>query len=327
VSELAIGMLVQHAKLGVGKVVAVERAAVHVFFPHGDRRHAAKFQLPGASAFLASAGVERDEWLEGLTSFSLDPVSRRYALAANWITHDEAIAEFRAVYPRGFLDPAYVGTGTGKRERASRWRAAAEEWTRTLGEGQAERLVAAGDVREVVKRALAVERHVVLAPGTLIPGVLAQALRDEEAAGAFFEALVAVLAVPSPARARFDRLFVATAALELEAGQAWPVATLFPFLASPGKHMFLSPRHACGAADRLGCDLRFAPEPSWPTYSALRAFATKLLGALEPIGARDFVDVEGFLYTTATHRAPSGQRKEDGRASSVRKPARRAAKS
>lgn len=323
---LAAGMLVQHATLGVGKVVAVERAAVHVFFPHGDRRHAAKFQLPAAITLLTTAGVARDEWLEGLTSFSLDPVSRRYALAANWITQEEAIAEFRAVYPRGFLDRAYVGTGAGKRERASRWRAAADAWAKELGEGHAERLVDAGDVREVVRRALAVERHVVQAPGTLAPGALAQALADEAAAAAFFDALLALLAVPSPARARFERLFAATLALDVDPAQAWPLATLFPFVADPTKHVFLSPKPACGGAERLGCDIRFAPEPNWATYSALRSLSTKLLGALEASGARDFVDVEGFLYATATHRAPAARRKESPRAAPARKPSPRAAK-
>jgi hypothetical protein len=316
-------MLVQHATLGVGKIVAVEPGAVHVFFPHGDRRSAAKFHLPAANALLTSAGVERNAWLEGLTSFSLDPVSRRYALATNWVTHEQAIAEFRAAYPRGFLDPAYVGTGAGKGERASRWRAAAAEWARSLAGGEAERLLAAGDVREVVRRALGIERHVAAAPGTLAPGALAQALRDEDAAGAFFEALLALLAVPSPARARFEKLFSAASALDVEPGLAWPVATLFPSVAEPGKHVFLSPKVACAAAERLGCDLRFAQEPSWATYSALRAFAARLLGQLEPIGARDLLDVEGFLYATAAQRGAPARRRKEPRAPPARKPARR----
>jgi hypothetical protein len=326
-SDLATGMLVQHATLGVGKVVAVERTAVHVFFPGRDR-YAAKFHLPAARTLLKSAGLDRDEWLEGLTSFSLDPVSRRYALAANWITHDEAIAEFRVAYPRGFLDPAYVGTatGTGKLERASRWRRATAEWVQALGEGQAEKLLDKGAVGELVKRVLRVEAHVVLAVGTLPAGALAQALRPEASAHAFLEALLAVLAVPSPSRGRFEKLFAATDALELEPGQAWPVATMFPFIAEPGKHVFLAPKSACGAAERLGCDLRFEPEPNWPTYSALRGFAAKLLTALAPSGARDFVDVEGFLYATAAHRAPAAHRTRDAATSPGKKPTRRATK-
>ena len=42
------GVLVRHATLGLGKVVAVEPSAVHVFFPGGDSRFAAKLRLPAA---------------------------------------------------------------------------------------------------------------------------------------------------------------------------------------------------------------------------------------------------------------------------------------
>jgi hypothetical protein len=319
-------MLVQHTSLGVGKVVALEPTAVHVFFPDSEKRYAAKLHLPTAKTLLRSDGFEPNAWLQGLSSFALDPITRRYALAANWVTHAQAIADFHATYPAGFLDPAYVGTGAGKRERASRWRAAGAEWAQALGEGQAERFLAAGDVRELVRRAGRIERHVVLVPGTFEAGALAAAFADEGATVAFFEALLAVLSVPSPARARFDRLFAATAALDVEPALAWPIATLFPFIVSPGRQVFLWPKSACGAADRLGCDLRYDPTPNWATYSALRGFATKLLEELQPSGASDFVDVEAFLNATATaNRAADANRRKISRKSAPPKPGRRVA--
>lgn len=338
-SALSAGMLVQHATLGVGKIIAIEATAVHVFFPQTERKYAAKFQLATATTLLTREGVAPNAWLEGLSSFSLDPVTRRYALSANFVTHEQAIAQFLATYPRGFLDPAYVGTGAGKRERASRWRAASAEWESTLGDGQAERLLDGNDVRELVRRALRVERHVAGVPGTLEAGALAEALADDAAAAAFFQALLIVLAVPSPARARFEKLFAATVALDLEPGLAWPVATLFPFVADPSRQVFLSPKPACAAAERLGCDLRYSPEPSWATYAALRGFSAKLLEELAPSGARDFVDVEAFLYATATERGAAGARRTaargpsrapsrpSSRAPAARKPARRGARS
>ena len=81
--------------------------------------------------------------------------------------------------------------------------------------------------------------------------------------------------------------------------------------------MFLWPKFACGAAERLGCDLRYDPAPNWATYSALRTFAAKLLEELQASGARDFVDVEAFLYATATNR-------DRGAEASRRKVARKA---
>jgi hypothetical protein len=303
---VAAGKLVQHASLGIGKIVAVEPNAVHVFFPEREKRFAAKLRWPAAQPLLKLDGVERNEWLEGLTSFALDPESGRYALASNFLTHEQAIADFLAVSPRGF---EASGAG-GRRDRRASWRAASAEWTQAFGPGDGERLVAAGDVRELVKRAVKIEREVVQVAGTFVAQDLKDALRDADAALVFFEALFGVLGAPLPGRARFEKLFAAAADLPAEPSLAWPLATLFPFVADPARHVFLWPKAACAAAERLGCDLRYDPSPTWATYAALRGLSTQLLEELRAHGARDFVDVEAFLHATAARRsAPAARRK------------------
>jgi len=127
------GMLVRHAALGLGKVVAVEPTAVHVFFPGGDSRFAAKLRLPAALGLLRTDGIAPDPRLEGLTAFALDPKAGRYALAAGWMTHDEAVAQFLAKLPGGFVDPANVA---GRPARVARWRAAHDSWAEGFGEGR-----------------------------------------------------------------------------------------------------------------------------------------------------------------------------------------------
>jgi hypothetical protein len=302
--ELAKGMLVQHTSLGLGKVVAVEATAVHVFFPGAQKRFAAKLRWPAAKPLLRLDGVERDSWLEGLSSFTMDAAAGRYALAASWMTHDEAIARFVGDYPQGFEDPAYLGTGPrSQRARAPRWRAAGAEWAAAMGNGEADRLLAAGDARELVKRALRIEKHLTAVPGTFEPGMLKQALEDPDTALPFFAALFETLAAP-PARARMEKLFAAAEALGVEPALAWPVATVFPFVADPARYVFLWPRTACAAAERLGYLLRYDASPSWTTYAALRALSAQLLARLEASGARDFVDVEAFLHATAASRSP-----------------------
>jgi len=296
--DIAKGTLVQHASLGVGKVVAVEPTAVHVFFPGAEKRYAAKLRWPAAQHLLRTDGVERNAWLEGLSSFSLDPGEGRYALAASWITHEQAVDQFLRVYPQGFEDPGYLGAGGGRHVRAPRWREACADWAVAMGDGEGPRLVAAGDVRELVRRALRIEKHLVLVHGTFDAGTLKAALEDPDAALPFFEAVFETLGAP-PART----LFAAAEALGVEPALAWPIATVFPFLADPARHVFLSPRTTCAAAERLGCDLRYDAAPNWATYAALRAFSAQLLARLQANGARDFVDVEAFLHATAASRA------------------------
>lgn len=316
--DLTNGILVQHASLGVGKVVALESDAVHVFFPSAEKRYATKLRLPAARAFLRIEGVAPDPWLQGLTAFTLDDETRRYALAASWLTHDQATAQFVGAYPQGFADPRYLSPKE-KGARAPRWRAAHEAWVKTLGQGQAERLLADDHIGEIVKRVSAVERLVAPLWPEDEAGALADALGDGPETRLFLERLFELLSVPSPTRARFDRVFAATAALPGEPESAWMVATLLPFVAEPGRHVIVRPGTARVAAAKLGCDLRWDESPNWATYAALRALASKLLEELRPIGAKDLVDVEAFLHVTATTRARSGAPATPGSRSGVRR--------
>ena len=63
--DLLTGMLVRHTSLGLGKVVAVEPNAVHVFFPESEKRFAAKLRLPGAKALLTTEAVAPDALARG----------------------------------------------------------------------------------------------------------------------------------------------------------------------------------------------------------------------------------------------------------------------
>jgi hypothetical protein len=297
-ADLQNGILVQHTTLGVGKIVALEPNAVHVFFPDSDKRFVAKLRLPTARPLLRTDGVERNSWLEGLSAFTFDPKVGRYALAARWITHEEAVDQFLAVYPGGFADPSYVA---GKGARAATWRAAHDRWAAAFGKGEGERLVAE-DLDELVKRIRAVDDTIAPLHPPADVGAVKEALSSDEVTRPFCAALFEVLSVPSPGRARFEKLFAAARDLPVDPAQQWLVATLFPFVASPGRQVLLRPKITFEAAARLGCDLGDDASPNWGAYGALRELSAQLLESLQPNGAKDFVDVEAFLYVTATSK-------------------------
>ena len=73
------GMLVRHSTLGIGRIVALEPTALHVFFIEGERREASKLRLPAAAAFLVPDANARDERLDALPAFEFDTNSGRYA--------------------------------------------------------------------------------------------------------------------------------------------------------------------------------------------------------------------------------------------------------
>jgi len=119
-TDLENGTLVRHNTLGVGKIVALEPNAVHVFFPGGETRFATKLRLPAARPLLRTEGVEPNEWLAGLSAFTLDTKEGRYALAASFMTHEEAAQRFLAAHRGGFGSaPFRAATWTGTENRSS----------------------------------------------------------------------------------------------------------------------------------------------------------------------------------------------------------------
>jgi len=304
-SDLENGMLVQHASLGLGKVVALEPKAVHVFFATSDARFATKLRLPMALPLLTPA-ASTNAWLSGLSDFTLDMKAGRYGLAAAWLSHADAVAKFLEVFPKGFADPKYVGDGTDKREHAFRWRRAHDVYVEALGGGEGERLLAAGDVGGLAERALGVERHVRPLHKDVEKASFEENLENLDAARGYFAALFELLAAPAPEQARFEALAAAVATMSVPGAShesRWPIVTLLPFVARPDLHMLLRPRFACEVAQRLGLELAYGAEPNWATYSTLLRSAEVLLERLRPLGARDHVDVDSFMHVVTAKPA------------------------
>jgi hypothetical protein len=303
--ELQSGTQIRHASLGQGKVVAADAQALHVFFPDNHTRFATKLRLPEARRFLRLDGFEPDNWLGGLSAFEFDPTSGRWALAASWLTQEEAVALYVArkpkAPPRG--DPGEAGPGVP--DRRARWALATERWRSSLGTEVLGRLIEEGEIAAAVRRIVTLEKLLAPLLGKADQGVLAEALSDIPTASRFLRALLPALDAPAPGRARFEELFRATLDLPGPPERRWLVATLLPFVAAPDRHVLLRPRSTGHALERLGTALTPGEFPAWTAYAALRAASVRLLAGLAPHGAKDFADVECFLHFTAAAKAPA----------------------
>jgi hypothetical protein len=60
--------------------------------------------------------------------------------------------------------------------------------------------------------------------------------------------------------------------------------------------MFLKPEVTQAGAQTLGFDLQYDSKPNWVTYSALIRMGAVYLKLLERLGARDFIDVQSFIF-------------------------------
>jgi hypothetical protein len=202
---------------------------------------------------------------------------------------------FREIFPAGFQDETYLAW-----ERDYKWRAH-RLCAELLGRAELEALLAEGRSDEIGRRAVQVYQQGKLNLLALYEWMaLREALVDPAGAARFAPALLDVLHGGGAFGPRFERFVAALDELPQRQTRLakWPVATLFPFLAQPRRHLILKPNLMKRAAARLGADLRYAPRPNARTYDATLRFARGLAGALADWRPRDLIDVQGFIWVT-----------------------------
>jgi hypothetical protein len=77
---------------------------------------------------------------------------------------------------------------------------------------------------------------------------------------------------------------------------SWPVATVFPFIAMPERHLFLKPNVTRTAARKYGFDFRYKPAPALDTYESLSQFAQTVRRDMEDLRPRDMSDIQLYLW-------------------------------
>lgn len=98
-----------------------------------------------------------------------------------------------------------------------------------------------------------------------------------------------------------ERLAQFAANFEQITGQkaTWPHLTLYPFLLFPEEHIFLKPDAMRKATNVLDFHWDYQSSPDLNTYQQFQQLARQLLPKLQPLGARDMIDVQSFLWVVA----------------------------
>ena len=212
---------------------------------------------------------------------------------------ESAVSRFHRHFPNGFRDPEYL-----RRERSYKWEAH-ERFLETLGGGKGRALLKNGKTEDVVDRALKV-----LVPRTkdqylLLYSKELMAFRDglrasSAAANRYFEALFDLLDQEGVGQERFEHCIAAVESLPADEGKSspvkWPVLTVLPFLADPMRFMFLKPKVTKDVATLMGFPWHYRTALNWQTYEELLKMARLLLTRLGSLGARDFIDVQSFIW-------------------------------
>ena len=298
-NDYAPGILVVHPGKplwGPGRVLAVDGSKVKVYFRDlpGDSSEDAVRISNTQFAPLARSESQSDFLLDNLPPYADGKFQRP---PRKRVTLQEGIEQFGSRCPLYFEDPAYIGD-LKSGERAYKW-AAHQQFESTLGGNQLEDLLREGRIDEARDRAFRVEGKLNLL-AVFEKAAFHDALRDKDAARRYFEALLRILKGPAIDQGSFEAYLAAVERLPSEEGKTspakWTVATVLPYIAQPGRFMFLKPEVTQDCANRFNFDLNYRPQLNWLTYAKLLEMSGHLLDTLRPYGARDFIDVQSFIW-------------------------------
>lgn len=296
-----IGMIVENPvkpEWGPGKVVHVEGGnIVHVLWRNLKGLSAKKMRLDVIALELAAK--QQDDILDNLPPTSED--NGKYILPHARLLFEDAVKVFLDRFPEGFYDTKYIGDSKmGERQyKVDAHRFAVEH----LGDGKFRHLLETDDLALVKQIKRCISKVNLLFP--VEHAALKDALEDREATRRWCATLAQLLESPGVNEGEFIDYAKATAKLPADRGRVatWPVTTILPFLLQPDRHMFFKPKLTTQAAEVLGFNLNYDPNPNWLTYRRLLKMAEiyrKKLAALKP---RDLIDVQSFLFITCSPAA------------------------
>lgn len=296
---LVAGVLVEHSSWGRGKVLHCNALHVVVHFPQlcgtvGGPRRTLHASTPHLSESTAQSDPLLDRIPLGLNDKSQGGGKRTAAKPPPAVAGlEETVQRFIGEYPGLFADPQLVA------EELTYKREAHALFQRRFGQGRAVALLASGRSDDV-SAALDELFHATNIPSRYEIMAMHDGLKDGKAAARLLEATLAFLKQPD--RASFEGLVNGVARLPVPPDGSrvltWPNVTILPFLASPDRFMVLKPEISELMAARISIDLLYSPNPQWHTFAALQDMAVHLLGRLAPLGARDFIDVQSFMWVT-----------------------------
>ena len=204
---------------------------------------------------------------------------------------------FKEIFPAGFRDATYL-----EWERGYKWDAH-RAWAATLGPREWKRLLAEGAHAEVARRITAFYARSKLNMLALYEWMaLREALEDPSGGRALAEGLYELVHGDGPFGPRLERFTDVLDSLPQRQTRLakWPVATLFPFVALPRKHLILKPRLIKRAAERLHVDLQYQSRPNATTYDAMMELVDWLRRELASWKPRDLIDIQGFIWVTSS---------------------------
>jgi hypothetical protein len=289
-----VGILVEHSVWKRGKVIEIISPYAIIHFPAlANSPQGPQRKLREDAPQLTKSSVQSDPELDGVETGPAKPkkaVKRKVKDLANGI--DEAVAWFEQTYPARFDDEKFIDNDLRNK------RSAAEVVNANFGEGRGAGLVDQSQHAQIASTLDGIFRATNILSPFEIKAVHKAFVKADESSTKMLGYTLAFMS--NPAMQPFKQMADAVSQLPADGGKVftWPIVTLLPFLADPTRFIALKPTNTELMAARMGANLKYDTTPNWETYDAALHMARALLDRLKPLGAKDLIDVQQFMWVT-----------------------------
>lgn len=289
-----VGILVDHPVWQRGKVIEIISPYAIIHFPSlASSPQGPQRKLREDAAQLTKSSVQTDPELDGIETGPGKPkkISKR-KIKDLQNDLDAAVQWFQEKYPATFDDEKFVDHDLRNK------RAAADVFQANFGEGRGAAMVSEGKHAEIASALDGIFRATNILSPFEMKAVHKAFVKADEASTKVLAATMAFIA--NPGQHTFKMMGEAVSQLPADGGKVhtWPIVTLLPFLADPTRFIPLKPTNTDVIASRMNAKLKYDTTPNWETYELFLRMSTSLLDRLKPLGAKDMIDVQGFMWKT-----------------------------
>ncbi|HYB94729.1 MAG TPA: hypothetical protein VEC39_07135 [Vicinamibacterales bacterium] len=289
-----VGILVEHPVWQRGKVIEINSPYAIIHFPSlANSPQGPQRKLREDAPQLTKSSVQSDPELDGIETGPAKPkkVTKRKARDLQ-NDLDAAVQWFEQTYPARFEDDKLRDADYRNK------RAAQETFAANFADGRGAAMVESGQHAQVALLFDGIYRSTnILSPFEMKAVHKAFAKGDESAT----KVLSTTLAfVANPGMQSFKNMAEAVSQLPADGGKVntWPIVTLLPMFADPARFIALKPTNTELIAARMQFNMKYDSTPNWETYDATLRMASQLMQRLAPLGAKDMIDVQAFMWVT-----------------------------
>jgi hypothetical protein len=277
-----------------GKVLEIVSPYAIIHFPAlAESPQGPKRKLREDAPQLTKSSVQSDPELDAIETGppkAKKAAKRKVKDIQNQI--DDTIQWFSENYPGKFADEKFLTADVTTK------RAAQEVFNANFGDGRGAAMIEQGKHAEIAAALDGIYRSTnILSPFEIKAVHKAFVKGDESASKVLATTLVFA---NSPGMPTFKAMAEAVSQLPADGAKVftWPIVTLLPFFANPKRFISLKPTNTELMAARMAFDLKYDSTPNWETYDAALHMAEQLLHRLDPLGAKDMIDVQAFMWAT-----------------------------